>query len=268
MERLIRIDRHEVVHEAEEFNAAPARLVGCCDLAGGDLEGRKERRGAIALVVMAPAGQRSATGQLQVTLGALQRLDRGLLINANDNRVLGRRHIEADHVRGLGHERWIIALAPGFAPGEIDLVLPQHAPDVLLMHIAEVLGDQRCSPAGITFGHRLVQHREDAPVSLRRIDLGLPRPLAVLEPFQAFICKAVPPRADDRLFDPNHPRNRPRARPFRRQQYDPRPPYITLRRCRRAASGFKHRALLRPQPDLSRLEKSFIVLNHDCSFFG
>ena len=94
------------------------------------------------------AGQGPAVRQLQVALRPLQRLDRGLLIDTDDDRVLGRRHIEPDHVGGLGGELRIVALAPGFAPGEVDLLGAQEAPEILHIDVAERRSQQRPRPAG------------------------------------------------------------------------------------------------------------------------
>ena len=65
-------------------------LVGGRHLAGGHLEAANRVDGAVALVVMAMAGQRAAVRQLQIALRPLQRLDRGLLVDAEDDRVLRR----------------------------------------------------------------------------------------------------------------------------------------------------------------------------------
>jgi hypothetical protein len=59
------------------------------------------------------------------SLRPLQRLDRGLFVDADDDGVLGRRHVERDHVGSLGDELGIVALAPGFAPGKVDLLRTQ-----------------------------------------------------------------------------------------------------------------------------------------------
>src|SRR6266446_8530974 len=99
----------------EEFDAAPALLVSRRHLAGGHLEGGKQCRGAIALVIVTMTAQCTAVRELQIALRTLQRLDRGLFVDADDNRVLGRRHVEPDYVGGLGYERGILALAPRFA---------------------------------------------------------------------------------------------------------------------------------------------------------
>ena len=121
-----------------------------------------KRRGAVALVIVAVAGQRPAVRQLQIALRPLQRLDRGLFVDADDDRVLGRRHVEPDHVGGLGDELGIVALAPGFAPGEVDLLRAQEAPDILDIDVAERGRQQRPRPAGIARRRRLIQQRQDA----------------------------------------------------------------------------------------------------------
>ncbi len=113
----VRIGGDDIVHEVEELDAPPALLVGGRHLAGGHLEGGEQGRCAVALVVVAVAGQRPAVRQLEISLRALQRLDRGLLVDTDDDRVLGRRHVEPDHVGRLGDELGIVALAPGLAPG-------------------------------------------------------------------------------------------------------------------------------------------------------
>ena len=59
--------------------------------AGGHLEGGKPRRGPIALVFVAVTGQSQSVRELQKSLRPLQRLDRKLLIDADDDRVLVRR---------------------------------------------------------------------------------------------------------------------------------------------------------------------------------
>jgi hypothetical protein len=116
-----RVSGDDIIYEIEELDAPPTRLVR-----GGDLGG-----GTVALVIVAMAGQRPAVRELEIALRSLQRLDRGLLVDTDDDRVLGRRHIEPDHVGGLGHELGIVALTPGFAPGEVDLLRAKQAPDIV-----------------------------------------------------------------------------------------------------------------------------------------
>ena len=145
----------DVVHEVEELDAPPALLVRGRHLAGGHLEGGKQRRGAVSLVIVTMSGQRPPVRKLQIALGALQRLDRGFFVNADDDRVLGRCQVEPDHIGGLGDELGIVALAPGLAPGEVDLLPAQEAPDILHIDIAERRSQQRPRPAGIARRRRL-----------------------------------------------------------------------------------------------------------------
>jgi hypothetical protein len=72
-------------------------------LAGAEVQGGVEARGAVALVVM-----RRALGQprphRQDRRRAVQRLDLGLLVHAQHDGALGRVEVEADDVSDLGHE--------------------------------------------------------------------------------------------------------------------------------------------------------------------
>jgi hypothetical protein len=76
----------------------------------------------------------------------------------------GRIDIEADHIGGFRHELGVVALAPGFAGGKVDTVLTQEAPDVLNVHVAQRLGQQRTRPPSIAYRWRLLQKRQDALV--------------------------------------------------------------------------------------------------------
>ena len=104
-----RVSHDDLVHEVEELDAPPALLVHGRDFAGGHFESGKQGRCAIALVIMALAGQRPSVGQPQVSLRSLQRLDRGLFVDADDDRVLGRRHVEPDDFGGLGGKLGVVA---------------------------------------------------------------------------------------------------------------------------------------------------------------
>ena len=118
----VRIVREDIVHEIEEFDPAATILVGGGDLAGRHFKGRKEGRSAIALIVMTMTRQSPAIWQLQISLGALERLDRGLFVDTDDDRVLRRCHVEPHHIGSLADELRIFALAPGLPPGEINLL--------------------------------------------------------------------------------------------------------------------------------------------------
>ena len=220
-------------------------------LAGGHLEGGEQRRGAVALVIVAMAGQRPPVGQLQIALRPLQRLDRRLLVDADDDRILGRRHVQPDHIGGLGDKLGIVALAPRLSPVEVDLLLAQEAPHLLLVHVAQFGGDQcrpssaQTRPAAAAPGPPECVDRSrrctsaagrDAACRPNRPDLpGHNRPRQVLT-VRGIVADLA--------------RNRSRRAAFGRQQDDPRPNHIALLRRRRPHPSFKHRPILRRQPDL------------------
>jgi hypothetical protein len=128
----VTIDSDDVVHEVEKLDAAATLFVSDSDLSGGNLEGSKQGRSAVTLVVMAMTGERPASGELQVSLRPLQRLDRRFFVDTDDDGVLGRRDIEPNYIGGFGGEFGIVAFAPGFTPRKVDLLGAQKAPDLLL----------------------------------------------------------------------------------------------------------------------------------------
>src|ERR1700687_3555889 len=103
----------------------------CDDLSGGDFERRKQRRRAMPLVVVALAGQGAAIGQLQIALRSLQSLNRRLFVHAQHNGLLGRGDIEANNIGGFGRKVRVVALTPGLANREVNLVAAQEPPDIL-----------------------------------------------------------------------------------------------------------------------------------------
>jgi hypothetical protein len=64
MDFAVRVIGDEAVHEVEKLDAAATRVVRRPDLAGGDVERGKQRRGAMPPVFVALPGQRAAIGDL------------------------------------------------------------------------------------------------------------------------------------------------------------------------------------------------------------
>ena len=83
----IRVLRYHLVHEVEELAAPPPRVVAGLDQAAGHFQGGEQCGGAVTLVAVREAGQRFAIGQAQPALRALQRLDRGLLVHGDHDRI-------------------------------------------------------------------------------------------------------------------------------------------------------------------------------------
>src|SRR5258708_27002253 len=189
--------------------------------------------------------QCTAVRELQITLRTLQRLDRGLFVDADDNRVLGRRHVEPDYVGGLGYERGILALAPGFASGEVDLLGAQEAPDILDIDIAERRGQERPRPAAISLRRGLIQQHQNAPASLRRVlrrGTSVTRLVETGEPSVAITHTPLLCRAG-RAADP--PSDRPPCHAVLRQHNRPGPLSPPILRPPRARPALKLATLSR-----------------------
>src|SRR5215475_576147 len=167
------------------------------------------------LVIVALAGQGAAIGQLQITLRSLQSLDRGLLVHAQHNGLRGRGDIEADNIRGFGRKVRVVALTPGLASREVDLVAAQKPPDILNVNIAQRPGQQGPGPACEPFRRRLVQQLQNPLVGGLRIDWLLARSRLVLQPFKALVGITMPPKADNPRLDSNFLGDRPGAAPIR-----------------------------------------------------
>src|ERR1700677_1637941 len=82
-------------------------------------------------------GERAPAGQLQVALSPFERLKGRLFVDSKHDRVVRRGQVKPDNLGRLGGKFRIVADAPGFAPGEIDLLGAQKPPDVLDMNVAE-----------------------------------------------------------------------------------------------------------------------------------
>src|SRR6516164_9026828 len=137
MQLAIREGGNHAVHEAEELDTAPPLGMLGNNPAAGDFERCKQGRGAVPLVIVALAGQGASVRELQVALRPLQRLDRRLLIDTENNRLGRRIDIETDHIGCFRRELRVIALAPGLAGSQIDVVLAQKAPNILNVNILQ-----------------------------------------------------------------------------------------------------------------------------------
>src|SRR5438034_7092087 len=152
---------------------------------------------------------------------------------------------------GFGRKVRVVALTPGLASREVNLVAAQEPPDILDVNIAQRLGQQRAGPARKPLRGRLIQQLQNPLVGRLRINRLLARPRLVLQPFKAMVGIAMPPKADNPRLDPNFLGDRPGAAPGRRQQNDPSPLQIALQCHRRAATCLKHLAILLRKLDFS-----------------
>ena len=94
------------VEEAPKLPGAVTRQTFANDLAGGDVERRKQGGGAVPLVVVrVPLGLAGAHGQQR--LGSVQRLDLRLLVDAEHQGAVGRVGVETDDIADLLHKERI-----------------------------------------------------------------------------------------------------------------------------------------------------------------
>src|SRR4029453_15154142 len=99
-------------------------------------------------------------------LRTFQCLDGRLLVDADDDGLVGWRHVEADHIGRLGGELRIVAFTPRLGAVEINPLLAQEAPHVLLVNVAEFGGNQSACPAREPSRRRPLQNRKNAPACL------------------------------------------------------------------------------------------------------
>src|SRR6202521_5481920 len=97
----------DLFQEADELLGAVTRQALADDLASLDIEGRKQRRRAIAFVVVR---HRLSTALLhrQARLRAIERLNLAFLVDAEHNRLVGRVEVEPDDVDHFFSEFWIV----------------------------------------------------------------------------------------------------------------------------------------------------------------
>jgi hypothetical protein len=90
----------DLFQKAQELRVLVSLLARANHLSGEHVQSREESGGTVSLVVV---GYRLAASLLhrQSRLGAVQSLDLGLLVHAKNQRLLGRIHIESDHVDQL-----------------------------------------------------------------------------------------------------------------------------------------------------------------------
>lgn len=89
--------------QADELTVPVALHAAAEHGARQDVEGGKQRRGAVTGIVVGLGGG-MAGGERTVGAGPLQRLDLAFLVNGQHDRVGGWVHVQADHILDLGGE--------------------------------------------------------------------------------------------------------------------------------------------------------------------
>ena len=123
----------------------------------------------MALVFVVEPLQGLSVGKAQITLCALQGLNRGLLIHTQDHGMVGRRQVNPHQVGGFGGKLRVGRDTPTVPPLQADPVARQRSPDLARRHIAQGSGDQMAAPTGVTGGGRLIEQGQDTPFRLLAI---------------------------------------------------------------------------------------------------
>src|SRR5260370_28033134 len=153
----VRIFGYQLVHEIQKFASAPAPIMPCMHQPGRHLQGRKERAGAMALVFVCKAVERSTVGQANPALRPLQRLNVGLLIHAEHQSVLGRVQIEPNHINRFASALRIGAYTPTLPASQTQMVLSHYPPDLILAHLAQMLRQQSPVPEAVASRRRPIE---------------------------------------------------------------------------------------------------------------
>ncbi len=240
-----RIGLDELVEERDELLVAVLGVAGTGDLAGRDLQRGVEAGRAVALVVMRHP-LRLARLHRQRRLGAIERLDLGLLIHAQHQCAFGRVEVEPDDVDDLLRQLRITGELERAHLVRLELVI---APDPVHGRRRQ---PRRRPPAGgrsNACSHPAAARassRAPAEPRHRRSDADAPN-AAVREPVKTPLRKTPPPQPDRRQRHPGLRRDLRVRRTLGRTQHDPRPQRLLLRRRRRPHH--------RPQPPLILLRK-------------
>ena len=163
MQLLLGVDPLDPAKEREEVDRGVARTGLHGDLAGRYVERGEQAGRAVALVVVGVALD-LAGSERQHRLGPVERLDLGLLVDAQHDRPLGRRQIQPDHVADLGLELGVGTEFEGLDPVWLQPGLGPDALDRRDRH-ADPGGDPSRAPVGRPVGGRLEGQRDD-PVTI------------------------------------------------------------------------------------------------------
>ena len=166
---LLGVIGHHFVHEVQELPTPPTVVMTRLHLPGAHIQSGKEGGGAVALVFVVEPLQGLSVGKAQITLCALQGLNRGLLIHTQDHGMVGRRQVNPHQVGGFGGKLRVGRDTPTVPPLQADPVARQRSPDLARRHIAQGSGDQMAAPTGVTGGGRLIEQGQDTPFRLLAI---------------------------------------------------------------------------------------------------
>jgi hypothetical protein len=129
----------DIIHEIKKLPPSSPGIMSNLYLAGRHFQGSEQGAGAPPLVAMTESIEGLAIGQAQPALGFLQDLNVRLLVHAQDHGLVWRTQIQTHYVSGLWPELGVRRNAPTAPPLELDFVLAQHSPHLIVTNVAELL---------------------------------------------------------------------------------------------------------------------------------
>ena len=105
----------DIVQEAQKVDRGAALFDVGHDLAAGDLQSRQQGLGAVADIFVGPAA-RFLGAQRQQGLSTVQRLNPGLFVDTQHQRIFRRIQVQADNVQQFGFKIGIRAEGKGANP--------------------------------------------------------------------------------------------------------------------------------------------------------
>ncbi len=195
----VQLDRHVAVNDPQEahevLGGVSIPTVGQ-HLPGGDVEGRIQVGGAVALVVVGH-GSRSARPHGQSWLGPVQGLALGLLVDAEHHSALGRVQVQPHHVHQLLFEGRIIGDLEGLHLPRLEVVVLPDLPHTVLAD-PHSSGQAPSGPVGGAISRQFLLRQSH---HLRHRPLGQPRLAAPTganhsHPRHTPLWKAPPPTPD------------------------------------------------------------------------
>ena len=260
----VEVGGHGALHLVEEGAelARPVPLHAAPDdRAGGGVEGGEQGGRAVALVIMA-APLRLARPHRQHRLGAVQRLDLALFVDAEHQRAVRRVEIEADDVAHLVDE---LRIARQLEALDAVRLQAEGAPDAVHRRRRDARrpGHRAAAPVGRIVGRRLQRPRHHFGDLVVADPARRAAPRLIVEAADAFLGKAAAPQADGPSRDAQLLRDRRVAQPVRRQQHDPRPPRRPVRRLAAPNPPLK----LNPLP-IAQNNRNRLAARHHCLQIG
>jgi hypothetical protein len=234
----------ELEEPEELLVAVPAVGLGD-DRAAGQVERGEQAGGAVADVVVGHPG-RGRGQHWQARGGPVQGLDLRLLVHAQDQGVLRRRHVEADDVAGLADELRVGAQLPGLDEVRLEAEGPPDPRDRRLGQ-AGLRRHRPGRPVRVLPAALLRQRPRDQHFHLLVGDLPRrPGPRRVTEAVQPALREPDPPLADRLPRQPGPGRDPGQRRDpvlVRAGQHHPGPPGQRLRRRPLTRQSLQRRAL-------------------------